>query len=163
MGHASPIRMAVLPFETMGEQCELDYLADGLTEELIASLSQIDPDHRHVIGRTSVRGYKKSTAPLTAIGAELAVDYLLEGMIGGEQERLRRAIALDPSFAWSHSMLGHVISQCGRHEEAQPVMRRARARAAVGAPQRDVVSGGFPSGRLRRSARLRAAGHRHRS
>jgi len=31
-------------------------------------------------------------------------------------EHHRRAIAFDPSNAWSHSMLGHVLSQLGRHE-----------------------------------------------
>ena len=39
----------------------------------------------------------------------------------------RRAIALDPSSAWSHSMLGHVLSQLGRHDEGRPFMERACA------------------------------------
>ena len=39
----------------------------------------------------------------------------------------RRAIALDPSGAWSHSMLGHVLSQVGRHDEGRPFMERACA------------------------------------
>ena len=32
----------------------------------------------------------------------------------------RRAIALDASNAWSHSMVGHVLSQMGRHDEGRP-------------------------------------------
>ena len=39
----------------------------------------------------------------------------------------QRAIALDPSNAWSHSMLGHVLSQLGRHDEGRPMMDRACA------------------------------------
>jgi Flp pilus assembly protein TadD len=39
----------------------------------------------------------------------------------------RRAITLDPSSAWSYSMLGHVLSQLGRHDEGRPIMDRACA------------------------------------
>jgi Flp pilus assembly protein TadD len=39
----------------------------------------------------------------------------------------RRAIDLDPSSAWSHSMLGHLLSQLGRHDEGRPFMERACA------------------------------------
>jgi Flp pilus assembly protein TadD len=38
----------------------------------------------------------------------------------------RRAVALDASNAWAHSMLGHLLSQGGRHDEASSFMRRAR-------------------------------------
>jgi TolB-like protein/DNA-binding winged helix-turn-helix (wHTH) protein/tetratricopeptide (TPR) repeat protein len=38
----------------------------------------------------------------------------------------RRAIALDPHFASAYSSLGHVLSQMGRHTEAEAMMRRAR-------------------------------------
>ena len=40
-------------------------------------------------------------------------------------EHHRRAIAFDPSNAWSHSMLGHVLSQLGRHEEGKPHSKEA--------------------------------------
>jgi len=37
----------------------------------------------------------------------------------------RQAIALDPGNAWSHSMLGHTLSQLGRHHEGIPFMEQA--------------------------------------
>ena len=40
-------------------------------------------------------------------------------------DRHRRAITLDPSNAWSHSMLGHVLSQLGRHDEGRPYLEQA--------------------------------------
>lgn len=39
----------------------------------------------------------------------------------------RRAIELDPSYSFVQLILGHLLSQTGRHEEAEPFMRRARA------------------------------------
>lgn len=38
----------------------------------------------------------------------------------------RRAIALDPSYSLVHLVLGHLLSQTGRHVEAESFMRRAR-------------------------------------
>ncbi|MGH9676516.1 MAG: winged helix-turn-helix domain-containing tetratricopeptide repeat protein, partial [Candidatus Acidiferrum sp.] len=38
----------------------------------------------------------------------------------------RKAIALDPSYAFAHRMLGILLAQMGRHEEARSSMRRAR-------------------------------------
>ena len=52
----SPVMLAVLPFENLGSDPEREYLADGLTEETIATLGQIDPEHLSVIGRTSTHG-----------------------------------------------------------------------------------------------------------
>ena len=48
------MRIGVLPFENIGAGIDREYLADGLTEETIAALGQIDPEHINVIGRTSV-------------------------------------------------------------------------------------------------------------
>jgi Flp pilus assembly protein TadD len=38
----------------------------------------------------------------------------------------RKAVTLDPSNAWAHSMFGHALSQLGRHDEARTAMTRAR-------------------------------------
>ena len=47
----SVIRLAVLPFDNLTADADREYLADGLTEELIAILGSIDPDRLAVIGR----------------------------------------------------------------------------------------------------------------
>ena len=44
------VTLAVLPFENLGGDPEREYLADGLTEDTIASLGQIDPERVAVIG-----------------------------------------------------------------------------------------------------------------
>jgi TolB-like protein/DNA-binding winged helix-turn-helix (wHTH) protein/Tfp pilus assembly protein PilF len=42
------------------------------------------------------------------------------------ERALRRAVALDPQSVMGHMTLGHLLSQMGRHLEAEPFMRRAR-------------------------------------
>jgi TolB-like protein/Flp pilus assembly protein TadD len=85
----SRVTLAVLPFENLSADPEREYLADGLTEETIAALGQIDPDHLSVIGRTSVMSYKRATKSLAEIGRELAAAYLIESSIRAEGGRLR--------------------------------------------------------------------------
>ena len=48
-----PVTIAVLPFANLSGKPSHDYLADGLTEETIAALGQVDPDRLSVIARTS--------------------------------------------------------------------------------------------------------------
>ena len=103
----SPAIIAVLPFEMIGCQSELEYLADGLTEELIAALGQVDPAHLHVIGRTSVMSYKRSLKSLSEIGRELGAAFLLESSMRIESERVRVTSKLirseDQVQSWSAS------------------------------------------------------------
>jgi DNA-binding winged helix-turn-helix (wHTH) protein/Flp pilus assembly protein TadD len=85
----SCVTLAVLPFENLSADPEREYLADGLTEETIATLGQIDPDHLSVIGRTSVLSYKRTTKSLAKIGGELAAAFLVESSIRAEGDLLR--------------------------------------------------------------------------
>ena len=52
------VTLAVLPFENLAGDPDLDYLADGFTEEATTAIGQLDPDHLRVIGRTSLNAYK---------------------------------------------------------------------------------------------------------
>ncbi len=81
--------IGVLPFENIGAGADREYLADGLTEETIASLGQIDPEHISVIGRTSVMSYKRTLKTLAEIGKELNATYLVESSLRAEGDRLR--------------------------------------------------------------------------
>jgi DNA-binding winged helix-turn-helix (wHTH) protein/tetratricopeptide (TPR) repeat protein len=83
-----PTIIGVLPFELLGV-AERDYLADGLTDEVIASLGQIDPAHIQVIGRTSVMSYKHTAKSIAEIGRELHADLLLESSMRTEGGRFR--------------------------------------------------------------------------
>jgi len=101
------VTLAVLPFENLSSDPEREYLADGLTEETSAALGQIDPEHLSVIGRTSVRAYKRTTKTVAEIGRELDADYLIESSLRAEGERLRITCKLirvrDQVQIWSAS------------------------------------------------------------
>jgi DNA-binding winged helix-turn-helix (wHTH) protein/tetratricopeptide (TPR) repeat protein len=104
---AKRIALAVLPFEIIGAHSEQEYLADGLTEEMIVSLGQIDPEHLAVIGRTSVMAYKRTNKSLAEIGRETGAAFLVESSIRSENSRLRISSKLiqvsDQAQIWSAS------------------------------------------------------------
>lgn len=85
----SHVTLAVLPFENLTGDTEREYLADGLTEEVIASFGQLDAERVRVIGRTSTMAYKNTRKSVAEIGQELAADYLVEGSVRAENARLR--------------------------------------------------------------------------
>lgn len=87
--NSKPATIAVLPFENLSADPNREYLADGLTEEMIAALGQIDPGNLNVIGRTSVMAYKRTTKTAAEIGRELGATYLIEGSLRAEGEKLR--------------------------------------------------------------------------
>jgi DNA-binding winged helix-turn-helix (wHTH) protein/tetratricopeptide (TPR) repeat protein len=86
---ARPIVIAVLPFEMIGGSPDTEYLADGLTDEVIACLGQVDATRLQVIGRTSVMRYKRTAKPLQEIGREFGAAFLLESSMRFEGGRVR--------------------------------------------------------------------------
>ncbi len=70
-------RIAVLPFVNLTPDPSDEYLADGITEEIISTLSNVSG--LEVISRTSVMAYKGTTKKLRKIGQELDVGSILEG------------------------------------------------------------------------------------
>ena len=71
--------LAVLPFDNLSSDPEQEYFSDGLTEEMITRLAQLQPRRLGVIARTSVMQYKRTDKGVDQIGRELSVDYLIEG------------------------------------------------------------------------------------
>jgi len=79
--------IAVLPLKNMSGNPTEEYLADGMTEELIGRLSRIRD--LKVISRTSVMGFKDTKLPLPQIAKRLGVDALVEGSIIRLGNRIR--------------------------------------------------------------------------
>jgi TolB-like protein/DNA-binding winged helix-turn-helix (wHTH) protein/Flp pilus assembly protein TadD len=99
------VMLAVLPFENLTGDSSQEYFSDGLTEEMIARLGNLDPQHLGVIARTSVMHYKHSPQPLAQIGRDLGIQYVLEGSVRRESNKVRITAQLiqmsDQSHLWA--------------------------------------------------------------
>jgi len=96
------VMLAVLPFENLSGDAHEDYFADGLTEEMIAQLGQLQPAKLGVIARTSTVRYKHTKETVAQIGQELGVGYLLEGSVRRGGERVRVTAQLVQSREQTH-------------------------------------------------------------
>ncbi|MDA4118692.1 MAG: tetratricopeptide repeat protein [Thaumarchaeota archaeon] len=82
-----PRRVAVLPLANMSPDPNDRYLADGLTEELISTISRIHG--LSVISRTSVMRYRDTMLPIGQISQELGTGSILEGSVRKAGNKLR--------------------------------------------------------------------------
>src|SRR5581483_3588553 len=85
VGHIQSL--AVLPLENLSRDPGQENFADGMTEQLISTLSRIGS--LRVISRTSVMRYKQANKPLPAIARELKVDSIIEGAVLRSGNRVR--------------------------------------------------------------------------
>ena len=97
--------LAVLPFENLTGDAAQEYFSDGMTEEMITQLGSSDPEHIGVIARTSVMQYKQGQEKLTQIARELGVEYVLEGSVRRDADRVRITAQLiqmkDQTHIWA--------------------------------------------------------------
>jgi serine/threonine-protein kinase len=102
---ASEKSIAVLPLLNEGGRPEDEYFSDGLSEELIAALAQLDG--LKVIGRSSSFRFKGQKEEPKVIGEKLGVSTLLEGTVRKQGDRVRIVAELvnaaDGSELWSET------------------------------------------------------------
>src|SRR4029077_13810960 len=102
---AQKIKLAVLPFQNLTGDPANEFLADGLTEEMISELGRLNPEQLGVIARTSVMGYKHKDTRLDQIGRDLSVQYVLENSLRESGDHLRLTAQLiqvkDQTHLWS--------------------------------------------------------------
>jgi TolB-like protein len=108
-GSAAPsrIKLLVLPLDNLSGDPAQDYLAEGLTDEIITQLARIQPERLAVIARTTAMHFKGAARRLGEIARELAVDYVIEGSVRGTGERVRVAAQLitaaDETHVWAQN------------------------------------------------------------
>ena len=99
--------LAVLPLDNLSGDAQQSYFIDGLTEELISQLGQMNPKQLGVIARTSSQLYKNTPKTVQAIGEELGVGYVMEGSVRLEKKRVRITLQLiqsaDQTHVWAAS------------------------------------------------------------
>jgi len=97
--------IAVLPFENLSSDQENEYLADGITEEIINALSKVDG--LKVTARASSFRYRDAKPDVRIIGNELAVNTVLDGSLRRVGKRVRistQLIRTDNGFhIWSEN------------------------------------------------------------
>jgi TolB-like protein/tetratricopeptide (TPR) repeat protein len=103
--HATPSArsIVVLPFANVGDDADLEYFADGLADDLIASLSRLDG--LRVVARTSAFFFKNRPSDIREIAKHLGVHLVLEGSVRRSGSRLRVTAQLinaaDGCHVWS--------------------------------------------------------------
>ena len=101
------VMLGVLPFQNISGDPQQEYFSDGLTEETITDLGQLNPEQLGVIARTSAMAYKSTKKTATEIGHELGVDYLLEGSVRRDSGSVRISAQLirveDGSHIWARN------------------------------------------------------------
>jgi TolB-like protein/class 3 adenylate cyclase len=92
--------IAVLPFQNMSGDPEQEYFADGIAEDVITTLSKIEP--LMVIARNSSFVFKGQSKDVREIGRILGVRYVLEGSVRKSGNRVRLTAQLIDSLDGSH-------------------------------------------------------------
>ena len=158
------VMLAVLPFDNLSGDPEQEYFSDGLTEEMITQLGRLEPRRLGVIARTSAMQYKRTNKRIDQIGRELGVDYVLEGTVRRERERVRVTAQLiqvrDQSHVWADSydreLSGILTVQA---EVARAIARQIRLTLA--GPAAAQLAGSRPVKPAAYVAYLKGNYHRH--
>lgn len=86
--------IAVLPFANLTGDADQAFLVSGLTEEVIAGLAAIQPEHISALSRTSTERFAALTATSGDAGALLGATHVLEGSVRGGSVGLRVTVRL---------------------------------------------------------------------
>jgi TolB-like protein/DNA-binding winged helix-turn-helix (wHTH) protein/Flp pilus assembly protein TadD len=104
--------LVVLPFDNLSGNAKQDYFSAGLTEEITAQLAELVPARLGVIARTSAVRYKQSGKPFSDIGHDLGVEYVVEGGMLRDRNRVRVNVQLirvrDQSSIWAEEFEGEL-------------------------------------------------------
>ena len=104
--------LVVLPFDTFSNVKDGDVIADGLTEDLTASLSRFR--EFFVISRNSAFAFRERPVSLSEIGRRLGVRYVVEGSVRilGDSVRITAQLidACDDHHIWAEKFDGSLAS-----------------------------------------------------
>lgn len=137
------ISIAVLPFENLSRDDELNYLAAGLAEDTSASLAQADPYHLRLMGRASTMAFADSGRPTAEVGRELGVDYVVTSSLRAEGHRIRVNSQLvrsaDSVVVWTASFDRELTGVLGLQRELSIAIAE-QVRQRLSPEARDVVA-----------------------
>ena len=94
-GGGGPIRLAVLPFENLGDSADA-YFADGVADEVRGKLAAVAGVE--VIARASSAQYRRTTNPVRQVARELGVRYLLTGTVRWDKQQGTGRVRVSPEL-----------------------------------------------------------------
>jgi TolB-like protein/DNA-binding winged helix-turn-helix (wHTH) protein/Tfp pilus assembly protein PilF len=98
------VALVVVPFENLSGAVDQQYFADGFTEEMITQLGDLDPKKLAIIARVSSVQYHPGRNA-HEIGQELGADYILQGSVTRDRDRVRITaqliLATDQTTLWA--------------------------------------------------------------
>ena len=152
--------IAVLPFADMSPSHDQEYLCDGLAEELINALTQVDG--LRVAARTASFQFRGKGEDVRSVGEQLNVEALLEGSVRKSGDRLRVTVQLIEVASgyqrWSHRFDGQFEDVFAVQDEiADSVARSLRGGAASPGERRTLNRA--PTGTAAYELYLRARQH----
>lgn len=148
--HTDSPSIAVMPFTNLSGDAEQDFLADGLTEDIIFGLSRFK--QLFVIARNTCFTYKGTTPDAQVVSRELGVRYVLEGSVRKMGDRIRVTAQLVDAATrtpkWAERFdrkLEEILELDDEVTEAivtalQPALRRAEAEHARRASPDDLTA-----------------------
>jgi TolB-like protein/DNA-binding winged helix-turn-helix (wHTH) protein/Flp pilus assembly protein TadD len=132
--------VAVLPLTNLSGDPSQEYIADGMTEELITQLGQIRA--LRVISRTSAMSYKKTPKPLAEIARELDVQAVVEGSVlhVGDRVRITAQLIRVPAdeHLWAHAYEGSFRDAFELQNEVSQAVA-TQIQAAVSGPEQTIL------------------------
>ena len=135
---ATPVSIAVLPFLDLSEDSDLGYFAEGVAEEVINLLTQVD--ELHVIARTSSFSRQVRGADIASVQQLLNVSHVLEGSVRKSGNIVRVSVQLinadSGERVWTQDYereLGHILAM--QDEIASEVLNRLVAHLRVEVPE----------------------------
>jgi TolB-like protein/DNA-binding transcriptional regulator YiaG len=144
-------RLAVLPFENLTDHPGQALFSDGLTEETTTQLVLVLPKRVAVIARTTMFQYKTADKDVNRIGRELRLNYLLEGSVRWNGNRVWITAQLievgGETHLWAKVYRGDITDELGTQIAA--ARRIAHSLKAVLASHVELASSlGFHSARV---------------
>ena len=111
--------VAILPFDNLGGTQADDYFGEGITDEIINQLAQVES--LKVISRTSVLALKNSALTLPQIADTLGVRHIVEGSVRRQGNRVRVTAELieaaSDAHLWSGTFEGNLADSFRVQEE----------------------------------------------
>lgn len=148
--HTESPSIAVLPFANLSGDPEHEFLADGLTEDIILGLSRVK--QLFVIARNTCFTYKGTTPDAQTVSRDLGVRYVLEGSVRRVGDRVRVSAQLVDATTrrptWAEKFdreLEQILEVDDEVTDAivaalQPALRRAEAEQARRASPEDLTA-----------------------